>query len=217
MTWQRYGPNSILVHFADKGGDWAFHKCRAIVAELEQRPPNGLLDFAPGYTSVLLEFDASARKSLDQFGDRAVAQLEAAAKKKVPLGPIREIPVKYNGPDLERVAQHNKITVAQVIKYHTSPIYNVYLLGFAPGFPYLGDLHHRLRTPRLASPRSKIPAGSVAIGGDQTGIYRIDSPGGWNIIGRTNAKLFTPQLATAGAEEAAFFLRQGDRVKFVAL
>jgi inhibitor of KinA len=215
MTFTSYGPNSVLIHFADKPGDWAFQKCRAIVAELEQRPPPGLIDFAPGYTNILLEFDASARTILETIAARVVTQLEGAARKKLPLGRVNEIPVAYNGPDLQRVAEHNKITVEQVVQYHTARTYKVYLLGFALGFPYLGDLHHRLRTPRLASPRTKVPAGSIGIGGDQTGIYTIDSPGGWNIIGHTKVPIFKPDRGKPGAEEDAFLLKQGDQVKFV--
>lgn len=215
MNFYRCGPNALLLHFADKPGDWAFQKCRALVTELEEHPPAGLVDFTPAYTNILLEFDVSASKELEQLGKRLIGQLEAAAKGKLPLGSIKEIPVTYKGPDLERVADFNKISLEQLVKYHTDPIYKVYFLGFSPGFPYLGDLHHRLRTPRLASPRAKVAAGSVAIGGDQTGVYTIDSPGGWNIIGHTKIKLFAPERARAGSEEDAFFLRQGDRVRFV--
>jgi inhibitor of KinA len=217
VTWHRYGPNSLLIEFADKPGEWALQKCRGIVAELEEKPPVGLMDFAPGYINILLEFQPSVARDFEKIAREVIPQLEAASKKKLPPGPIREIPVKYNGPDLDRVAKRNKITIQQVIKYHTGVTYAVYLLGFSPGFPYLGDLHHRLRTPRLSVPRPKIAAGSVGIGGEQTGIYTVDSPGGWNIIGHTEVKLFEIEKALPQAEEGAFFLRQGDRVRLVAV
>jgi len=98
---------------------------------------------------------------------------------------------------------------------HCEPVYKVYCLGFAPGFPYLGDLNPRLHTPRLATPRTRVPAGSVAIGGEHTGIYSVESPGGWNIIGRTTVALFDPSRRDEHDEAAAFLLRAGDRVKFV--
>ena len=103
------------------------------------------------------------------------------------------------------------------MKYHTSPTYTVYMIGFSPGFAYLGELHPKLRTPRLASPRLQVPAGSVAIGGEYTGIYPVATPGGWNVIGVTEAKLFDPTRADVGAEESAFLLKPGDRVQFYAI
>ena len=124
--------------------------------------------------------------------------------------PVKEIPVRYDGPDLERVAKIKGLSVAQVCELHAATIYKVYMLGFAPGFPYLGDLDKRLHTPRLASPRTRVPAGSVAIGGEHTGIYSVASPGGWNIIGHTVAKLFDP-----ATDATPFLLQAGDRVRFV--
>jgi KipI family sensor histidine kinase inhibitor len=96
-------------------------------------------------------------------------------------------------------------------------IYKVYQLGFAPGFPYLGELHHKLCTPRLESPRTHVPAGSVAIGGKHTGIYSVDSPGGWNLIGNTDVKIFDPAKATPEHDEDAFYLKPGDQVQFVSV
>ena len=108
------------------------------------------------------------------------------------------------------------MTVEQVCELHSAPVYRVYMLGFSPGFPYLGDLDPRLHTPRLASPRAKVRAGSVAIGGEHTGVYTVDSPGGWNIIGHTPLKIFDPLRGDPnGQDEAMFWLKPGDRVKFV--
>src|SRR5206468_3852982 len=143
-------------------------------------------------------------------------QLEKSMGAKLRPGPVKEIPIIYDGPDLARVAKAHGLKVEQVQELHAAPIYKVYLLGFSPGFPYLGDLDPRLRTPRLASPRSAVRAGSVAIGGAHTGIYSIDSPGGWNIIGHTPLKLFDPTRATPpDREQQMFLLKPGDRVKFV--
>src|SRR5436190_1361712 len=197
MKWRQYGRNAILIDFAEKPDEWAFHKCRAICKLLETKAPPDVLEFVPGYTNVLLELDPGG-ESLEEVAARIIRDLEIAVTKKVSPGPLHKIRVKYGGPDLDRVAQHNKITPEQVIKFHSAPTYRVYLLGFSPGFPYLGDLHHKLYTPRLDSPRLKVAGGSVAIGGRHTGIYTVDTPGGWNIIGHTDLLLFESSKATPG-------------------
>jgi inhibitor of KinA len=124
---------------------------------------------------------------------------------------LYEIPVLYDtsvGLDLESVASQKNISTHELIQLHTQPIYKVYFIGFLPGFPYLGGLIEKLHTPRKAVPRSRVEAGSVAIGGNQTGVYPQDSPGGWNIIGRTPITLFD-----LIASEPSF-LKAGDRVQF---
>lgn len=213
MKWLPYGPNAWLLRFAEKLGDETFAHGRAIARELEHNPPAGLVEYVPGFTSVLLEFDPRMSAMPDLKG--IASQLEKALRAKETRPRVVEIPIVYDGPDLERVAQSNGLTVAEVCRLHCEPTYKVYVLGFSPGFPYLGDLDERLRTPRLASPRTRVPAGSVAIGGEHTGIYPADSPGGWNIIGRTSRKLFDSLAAAGGKPEAAFLLRPGDRVRFV--
>ncbi len=123
-----------------------------------------------------------------------------------------EIPVRYGGefgPDLADVARHTGLTPERVVEMHAAAEYLVYFLGFAPGFAYLGGLPPELATPRLSAPRKRVPAGSVAIGGNQTGVYPIESPGGWRIIGHTDAKLFDPNAAEP------VLLRMGDRLRFV--
>ena len=125
-------------------------------------------------------------------------------------GRLVTIPVCYGGdfgPDLPFVAKHTGLTEAEVIALHTGREYRIYMLGFLPGFPYLGGLDERLFTPRLNTPRTAIPAGAVGIGGEQTGIYPIASPGGWQLIGRTPRKLFDP-------ESGALPYTAGDRIKF---
>jgi len=214
MKWRQYGRNAILIDFAEKPDEWAFHKCRAICNFLETKSPPQVLEFVPGYTNVLLELDTSGVQPIEELARAIIRDLEDTVTRKIPPGPLHKIAVKYNGPDLERVAQHHNITSEQVIKFHSAPVYKVYLLGFSPGFPYLGDLHHKLHTPRLESPRLKVPAGSVAIGGKHTGIYSVDSPGGWNIIGCTDSILFDPTRTASGSEESAFLLKQGDLVRF---
>ncbi|HEV8543713.1 MAG TPA: 5-oxoprolinase subunit PxpB [Verrucomicrobiae bacterium] len=217
MKWRQYGRNAILVKFAESPDEWAFHKCRAMSRALSQKAPATVIEFVPGYTTMLIEFDLSGADPLEKLAGETITFLEEHGRKKVPLGPLHKIPVKYDGPDLARVAKHNGISEERVVKFHTAPVYKVHLLGFAPGFPYLGELHHKLRTPRLDAPRPKVSAGSVAIGGEHTGVYPVDSPGGWNIIGRTNVKIFDPMRAVAPQEEDAFLLKPGDQVQFVSI
>lgn len=122
------------------------------------------------------------------------------------------IPVIYGGvagPDLEAVAGHNGLTPQQVVEAHAAGRYTVYFMGFQPGFPYLGGLDARLHTPRRAEPRLVVPAGSVGIGGSQTGVYPLAAPGGWQLIGRTDIALFTPD------QQPPTFLRPGDQVRFI--
>jgi inhibitor of KinA len=215
MKWRQYGRNGVLIEFANKPDEWAYHKGRAFAEALFRSPPPLLVEFVPGYTNILLEFDLSRGKSLEALATETIDLLAGAARNKVPEGPIRTIAVIYDGGDLERVAAHNRISVEQVITFHSRAIYRVHLLGFSPGFPYLGELHHKLHTPRRATPRPRVPAGSVAIGGHHTGIYTVDSPGGWNIIGRTDVRIFDPAKATTDRPEDAFLLKPGDRVQFV--
>ena len=214
MKWIPYGANAWLLQFADKLNHQAFSRCRAVTRELEQRPPEGLIEFVPAFTSVLLEF---APGSFEEGQRKALARrLSRARTGSLPKPRLKEIPVCYDGPDLERVASQSRLQVNEVIQLHLRPLYQVYAIGFSPGFPYLGDLDPALHTPRLPSPRARVPAGSVAIGGIHTGIYSVTGPGGWNIIGCTTTKLFTWR-ATAPKESGAslFLLHPGDRVKFV--
>ncbi|MGV3465566.1 MAG: 5-oxoprolinase subunit PxpB, partial [Heyndrickxia sp.] len=124
---------------------------------------------------------------------------------------VVEIPVCYGGdfgPDLETVASMNGLSTEEVIQIHSSAEYTVYMIGFAPGFPYLGGMSEKIATPRLPSPRLKIPERTVGIAGNQTGVYPIETPGGWQLIGRTPIKLFRPQ------DEVPSLLHAGDKVRF---
>jgi inhibitor of KinA len=127
---------------------------------------------------------------------------------------IVELPVCYCGelaPDLEEVARHANLSSGEVVTLHTATLYTVQMIGFTPGFPYLAGLDARLAVPRRAEPRLRVPAGSVGIGGEQTGVYPMATPGGWNLIGATPLSLFDP------AREPAALLRIGDRVRFIAI
>jgi inhibitor of KinA len=124
---------------------------------------------------------------------------------------IIEIPLVYDGEDLSYVANFHQISEAQTVELHTARTYRVYMMGFLPGFAYMGGLDARIATPRKSLPRTKVPAGSVGIAGNQTGIYPSESPGGWQLIGRTELQLYTPN-----ADEITL-LKAGDLVKFIAL
>lgn len=128
-------------------------------------------------------------------------------------GRLQEIPVVYGGEfgeDLAEVAAYHHTTPAEIVKQHTAPLYTVFMMGFQPGFPYLGGLPEALHTPRRATPRTQVPAGSVGIGGSQTGVYPFASPGGWQLIGRTDAILFQTGISPPT------LLAAGDTVRFVA-
>lgn len=170
----------------------------------------GVYNLHPSYASVLVDFDPLA---ISHVALEARIREAWAVAEQAPLPPPRavRIPVVYggeSGPDLEEVARLAGLSPERVIELHSSAEYTVYFLGFSPGFPYLGGLPPELATPRLNSPRIRVPGGSVAIGGSQTGIYPLDSPGGWRIIGRTSLHLFDSQ------REPAALLQMGDLLRF---
>jgi inhibitor of KinA len=209
----RFGPAALLVEFADKVDRESLARCCGLMSSFEENHLDGLVDVTPAYCSVLLEFDGPDHAS-DQV-DRVTQLLKSARARPVEEAPLFEIPVCYDGPDLEEFARRNTLSVPNVIELHTAPVYSVFLIGFSPGFPYLGPLDVRLHAPRLENPRPRVPAGSVAIGGEHTGIYSIDSPGGWWLLGRTNAEIFSTRKARDVGSAEAFLLRQGDSVKFL--
>jgi inhibitor of KinA len=185
----------------------------------------GVIDLAPAYTTVAVFFDpcgiANAGADSDQILDCLTKRIRAAlATRSEPGRPVRpksrlvEVPVCYDPEfafDLDHVAQHAHISPRKVVDFHCAAEYRVGCIGFTPGFPFLTGLPKQLATPRRAIPRKEIPAGSVGIGGAQTGIYPLRSPGGWNIIGRTPVRLFDP------AKSPPTLLRAGDRVRFRAI
>lgn len=209
---QRYGPRAWLLRLPGGADEATLRRRLALEHALATRPPEGLLEVTPGFSTLLLEFtgEPPAAPHLKELlsGGRAGG---AAA----PPARTVEIPVVYDGPDLARVAEHAGLPSDEVVRRHAAGGYLVALLGFAPGFPYLLGLDPVLHTPRLAAPRPAVPAGSVAIGGEHAGIYPTELPGGWNLIGRTNAALVRD--AGDDAPEAAFRLAPGDRVRFVAV
>lgn len=209
MTLTRYGPDSWLLRFADKADEAAFAMAQRLVARLERQPPAGLWEFVPAFTTLLLRFGSG--QAPVEAALRALLESWLQGDDAPETGRLIELPVHYAGPDLGRVAEHAKLMPDEVIARHAAVTYRVHCLGFAPGFPYLGGLDPQIHTPRLASPRPRVAAGSVAIGGEHAGIYSIASPGGWNLIGQTSEALFEPQAVSV---ETMFRLRVGDRVRF---
>lgn len=165
----------------------------------------------PAYNSILITFNESIKSPFDMMEELETLLKDVNQFLNVEPRSL-EIPVCYEdefAPDINNVASHNDLTKEDVIQYHSKQNYLVYFLGFSPGFPYLGGMPKEIATPRLQTPRLKVPEGSVAIGGDQTGIYPVESPGGWRIIGRTPLKLFLPE------KNPPTLLKMGDNIKFV--
>ena len=173
----------------------------------------GIIDLVPTYRSLLVEYSPLSY-SYGQLKTTLEEILQGLAEGKVAPPKVIELPVVYggeHGPDLDVVCEHSGLPDEEVIKIHTGASYLVYMLGFTPGFPYLGGMDERIATPRLKTPRTSIPAGSVGIAEKQTGVYPIESPGGWQLIGHTSVKLFDP------SKERAVLLEPGNYVRFVAV
>jgi KipI family sensor histidine kinase inhibitor len=181
---------------------------RAIALAAALRKRRDVRQAMAGYASVTVHFDPDVTTH-DTLG----AAIKRLAAKRPPMaepGRLHRIPVVYDGPDLEAVATRLRLTPARIVEIHTRPIYRVFLVGFVPGWAYMGPLPEELELPRRHVPRTQVPAGSVAIAGRQTGIYPLPTPGGWHLIGRTTVKLFLPDSDPPG------LFRAGDRVKFFA-
>jgi KipI family sensor histidine kinase inhibitor len=201
---------SLLVAFGESISVETHRRVFRLTSALEG--VRGILNLHPAYASLLVEFDPRLRDHAQI--EVLVQQCEAGEWEGRHAAESRlvEIPVRYGGefgPDLPDVARHTGLSPERVVEMHAAAGYLVYFLGFAPGFAYLGGLPLELATPRLSAPRKRVPAGSVAIGGNQTGVYPIESPGGWRIIGHTDTKLFDPNAAEP------VLLRMGDRLRFV--
>ena len=166
------------------------------------------LELVAGYSTITVHYDP-VRIGYPALRDTLIPILSHPGEAAAPTsGRLVEIPVWYDGPDLDAVALQTGLSVADVVARHTGPEYRVALLGFVPGFAYLGQLDPSLVLPRRPTPRARVPAGSVAIAGAQTGIYPAATPGGWHLIGRTDLRMFDP------ARKPPALLAVGDRVRF---
>ncbi|HLZ12740.1 MAG TPA: 5-oxoprolinase subunit PxpB [Candidatus Acidoferrum sp.] len=211
IGFQPASDQSILVHFGHEISLETHREIVSFLKLLEAEPIQGIVNLHPAYCSVLVKFDPS-KFTHAEIESSLAPHLARLEKVKLPKPRLRQIPVCYGGhegPDLDDVASLHGLSVDEVIHLHSSATYTSYFLGFVPGFAYLGGLPAELATPRLESPRKKVPAGSVAIGGNQTGVYPVATPGGWRLIGRTPRKMLDPQAKHMS------FLEAGDQVRFV--
>ncbi|MBQ8389650.1 MAG: 5-oxoprolinase subunit PxpB [Oscillibacter sp.] len=207
------GDTSVTVEFGNEISTEINAKIRAFNIALQQSKIPGIVETVPTYRSLAVHYDPEVilYGPLVKKLKGLLGQLDSI---QIPPSDVLEIPVLYGGeegPDIEFVAQHNGKTVQEVIDIHTSTEYLIYMLGFTPGFTYLGGMSEEIATPRLKTPRVLIPGGSVGIAGAQTGVYPIDSPGGWQLIGRTPVRMYDPDRATPILPEA------GQYIKFYAI
>ncbi len=179
----------------------------ALDRALQERRPRGLVNTVPAYASLLCQYDPDLTDAARM--EDSIRRLEGQVDASVPSRPVVDIPTRYDGPDLADVALKTNLTPAGVVEAHAGREYLVYCVGFAPGFTYCGALSDQLAVPRLASPRLRVSAGSIGIAGRQTGIYAVESPGGWNLIGRTSVRLFDP------ATDPPARFKPGDRLRFI--
>ena len=213
MTIEPLGDSALLVRLVDEfDPDKSLDAVVRATEALNAAALPGVIELAPSYATVGVFFDPG-RTGLDALRTQIAEALRKMepARSAARTGSTIEVPVCYENefaPDLREVAWHANLSLVEVVQRHSSATYRVSCVGFAPGFPYLSGLPAELATPRRASPRKRIPPGSVGIGGTQTGIYPSISPGGWNIIGRTPLRLFNVQR-----EPPALF-HAGDRVRF---
>ena len=203
------GDTSLSVEFGDVINEAINHDIRAYKIALEKAGIPGIVETVPTYRSLMVHYDPSVipyaqiRMKLEQLLDE-MGEIE------IPPSPVLEIPVLYGGemgPDLPFVAENAGMSEEEVVKIHSSAEYLIYMLGFTPGFTYLGGMSEKIAAPRLKAPRVKIPAGSVGIAGTQTGVYPIDSPGGWQLIGRTPVKMYDPERETPILPEAGQYIQ----------
>lgn len=206
-----FGDSSALIQLGDEIDLEINQHVHALAQLIEASSINGVIEAVPAYATLLVHYNPLVL-SFAQIKDRLrvkISQIEETTSRK----PRQvEVPVRYGGEfgvDLEHVARHLHLSVEDVIRIHSKKNYTVYMMGFTPGYPYMGKLGDALIMSRLETPRTRVAAGTVAIAGSQTGIYSIESPGGWRLIGWTPLKLFDPE------SDSPFLFSPGDEVKFV--
>ncbi|MBV6449522.1 MAG: Kinase A inhibitor [Anaerolineales bacterium] len=216
------GDSSVLVNMGAEIDFDINQRVHALSNVVESSSTNGIIETVPAYATLLIHYDPLivSFTQIKKLVQEKIRQVEETAKRKprqaYPAersGSRRvEVPVRYGGEhgvDIESVARHLRLRVEDVIRIHSEKIYTVYMMGFTPGYPYMGKLDDALIMPRLETPRTRVPTGTVAIAGSQTGIYSVESPGGWNLIGWTPLKLFDLE------SDSPFLFSPGDEVKFI--
>jgi inhibitor of KinA len=216
ITFRYASDQSLMVYLGDEIAPRGLvnvdthHRVLKLLRLLESEPIPSVRNLHPAYSSILIVFDPLTQdhSTLERILTEYIGRLDSVA---LPEPRTVEIPVHYggeHGPDLLDLATLHGLTPDRVIELHSAASYIVYFVGFVPGFAYLGGLPSELATPRLQSPRKRVPKGSVAIGGAHTGVYPFETPGGWRLIGRTPLDIFDPDSAELSR------LRIGDRVRF---
>jgi KipI family sensor histidine kinase inhibitor len=206
------GDSAVLVQLGDEIDIITNQRVHALAALINIPSSEGVIETVPAYGTLLVHYDPLILSfvQINNYLREKMAQIvdtESRKRNRV------EIPVRYGGEygvDLESVARHCQLQIEDVVRIHSQKTYTVFMMGFTPGFPYMGKLGDAIVTPRLETPRTRVPAGTVAIAVSQTGIYPIDSPGGWQLIGWTPLRLFSPE------SEFPFLFSPGDEVKFIA-
>jgi KipI family sensor histidine kinase inhibitor len=206
MTVRPFGDRAFLIELEQRIDPSIVETARAIADDWERR---GLGEAIPAYASVVVAFDP-ARTSWNDAAAAAKALSAGAPPAGVSIaGRLIDIPTVYDGPDLAETAARSGLSTAELVALHSGREYRAFFLGFMPGLAYCGMVDPRIDAPRLASPRARVPKGSVAIASGQTLVYPVDSPGGWRLIGRTELAVFDP------AREPAALISPGDRLRFV--
>jgi inhibitor of KinA len=210
ISFQPLGDSGIRMAFHEKVSPELNRTIRAFCRELEKKHIPGITEWVPTYNAVTVYYLPTGI-GYEELQEGLSELAEGASEVKEELSERIFIPTLYGGEageDLTKVADINGLTEQEVIDIHSGTDYLIYMIGFLPGFPYLGGMSEKIATPRLDTPRSRVPAGAVGIAGEQTGIYPLESPGGWNLIGRTPVKLFNP------VREQPFLFRAGDSIRF---
>ena len=208
------GDCAISIDFGQVINPKINRQIRQVIEQIKVLQLDGIIELVPTYCALLVQYDAMVYTYSDICKILEPTLQESVMDSANELVTIVEIPTVYGGefgPDLGFVASHNHISEDEVVSIHSGTDYLVYMLGFIPGFTYLGGMDPRIATPRLSSPRTLIPAGSVGIAGEQTGTYPSDSPGGWQIIGRTPVTMYDM------SKEQAALLQAGDYVRYVSI
>ena len=213
MEFRAASDRAMLVYLGEEIGLASHQRVLQLLRLLQQEPLAWVRNLQPAYCSLLVSFDACEVDH--QEVEASLRRYEQRAEKMTPAQPrVVEIPVCYGGEfgrDLAEIAEAHNLSISRVIELHLSRTYRAYFLGFAPGFAYLGDLAAELATPRLATPRKKVAAGSVGIAGSQTAVYPFETPGGWRLIGRTPLAVFSKDREPMG------LIAVGDEVRFRAI
>lgn len=205
------GDRALDIEFGDSIEEEINSQILSLTLAIQEEGIAGIIETIPTYRSLMVIYEPMVIE-LDDLINKMKYIIQKMDETEQPDAKVIQIPTIYGdlyGPDIEYVAKYNKISLDEVIKIHTSLEYLIYMIGFTPGFPYLGGMNDKIATPRLQVPRNKIPVGSVGIAGNQTGIYPIESPGGWQLIGRTPVKLYDP------SRKEPVLLNAGDYIKFV--